>query len=98
VAITKAARAGDSFAIDRLAEIGDWIGQGVATLAAVLDPNLVVIGGGVGEAGDLLLDPIRASFESHVTVRGYRPMLEMRQARLGNAGGMVGVADLARRR
>jgi len=96
--ITKAARAGDSFAIDRLAEIGDWIGQGVATLAAVLDPNLVVIGGGVGEAGDLLLDPIRASFESHVTVRGYRPMLEMRQARLGNAGGMVGVADLARRR
>jgi glucokinase len=96
--ITEAARAGDSFAIDRLAEIGDWIGQGVATLAAVLDPNMVVIGGGVGEAGDLLLDPIRASFESHVTVRGYRPMLEMRQAQLGNAGGMVGVADLARRR
>ncbi len=96
--ITEAAQAGDTFAIDRLAEIGDWIGQGVATLTAVLDPNMVVVGGGVGEAGDLLLGPIRESFESHVTVRGHRPMLELRQARLGNAGGMVGVADLARRR
>ena len=96
--ITQAARAGDGFAIERLAEIGDWIGQGVATLTAVLDPNVVVIGGGVSEAGSLLLDPIRASFERHVTVRGHRPMLDVRQALLGNAGGMLGVADLARRR
>ena len=45
--VTEAARAGDAFAIARLAEVGDWIGQGVATLTAVLDPNVVVIGGGV---------------------------------------------------
>lgn len=96
--ITEAARAGDEFALARLAELGDWIGQGVATLTAVLDPNVVVIGGGVSEAGALLLDPIRTSFENHVTARGYRPVLEVRQAWLGNAGGMVGVADLARRR
>jgi len=96
--ITKAAQDGDEFAIARMAEIGDWIGQGVATLTAVLDPNVVVIGGGVSEAGELLLGPIRTSFENHVTVRGHRPMLEVRQARLGNAGGLVGVADLARRR
>ncbi|MEO7351602.1 MAG: ROK family protein, partial [Marmoricola sp.] len=96
--ITKAAQAGDKFAIERFAELGDWIGQGVATLTAVLDPNVVVIGGGVSEAGALLLDPIRTSFENHVTVRGHRPLLEVRQAQLGNAGGMVGVADLARRR
>ncbi len=95
--VTEAARAGDAFALARLAELGDWIGQGVATLTAVLDPNVVVIGGGVSEAGELLLEPIRASFESHVTVRSHRPILEVRQARLGNAG-MVGVADLARRR
>ena len=85
--ITEAARAGDQFAIERLAELGDWIGQGVATLTAVLDPNVVVIGGGVSEAGPLLLDPIRSSFESHVTVRSHRPLLELRQAQLGNAGG-----------
>ncbi|MET0999211.1 MAG: ROK family glucokinase [Marmoricola sp.] len=96
--ITEAARAGDDFSLARLAELGDWIGQGVATLTAVLDPNVVVIGGGVSEAGALLLDPIRTSFESHVTVRSHRPLLEVRQAELGNAGGMVGVADLARRR
>jgi len=96
--ISAAAQAGDAFAIDRLAELGDWIGQGVATLTAVLDPNVVVVGGGVSEAGDLLLDPIRTSFENHVTVRSHRPILEVRQAILGNAGGMVGVADLARRR
>ena len=75
-----------------------WIGQGIATLAAVLDPNVVVIGGGVSEAGDLLLGPIRESFERHVTGQGHRPMLEVRRAMLGNAGGMIGVADLARRR
>jgi glucokinase len=96
--VTAAAHAGDPFAVARLAELGDWLGQGVATLTAVLDPNVVVIGGGVSEAGDLLLDPIRDSFERHVTARGHRPMLEIRQAQLGNAGGLIGVADLARHR
>ena len=68
--VTAAAQAGDAVRASRdCAELGDWIGQGVATLAAVLDPNVVVIGGGVSEAGDLLLDPIRASFASHVTGR-----------------------------
>jgi glucokinase len=96
--VTEAAQDGNTFAIARLAELGDWLGQGVATLTAVLDPNVVVIGGGVSEAGDLLLDPIRDSFERHVTGRGHRPILEIRQAQLGNAGGMIGVADLARHR
>ncbi len=96
--ITEAARDGDAFALARLAVLGDWIGQGIASLTAVLDPNVVVIGGGVSEAGDLLLDPIRKSFESNVTARGYRPMLQVRQALLGNSGGIVGAADLARRR
>jgi len=96
--VTEAAQDGNTFAIARLAELGDWLGQGVATLTAVLDPNVVVIGGGVSEAGDLLLDPIRDSFERHVTGRGHRPILEIRQAQLGNAGGLIGVADLARHR
>jgi glucokinase len=96
--VTAAAQEGDPFAVARLAELGDWLGQGVATLTAVLDPNVVVIGGGVSDAGELLLAPIRDSFERHVTARGHRPMLEIRQAELGNAGGLIGVADLARHR
>ena len=96
--VTEAAAQGDAFALARLAELGDWLGRGIATLAAVLDPNVVVIVGGVSEAGDLLLDPIRESFAGHLTGRGHRPLAELRQARLGNAGGMIGAADLARRR
>ncbi|ROR90460.1 ROK family glucokinase [Nocardioides aurantiacus] len=96
--VTAAAAAGDAFATARVVELGEWIGRGVATLTAVLDPNVVVIGGGVSEAGDLLLDPIRDSFARHVTGRGHRPLAEVRGALLGNAGGIVGVADLARRR
>ena len=46
----------------QLAELGRWLGEGIASLAAVLDPAVVVIGGGVSEAGDLLLDPIRDAF------------------------------------
>lgn len=96
--VTTAAQAGDAFAVARFTELGDWLGRGMATLSAVLDPTVVVVGGGVGEAGDLLLDPARASYAAHVTARDHRPMLEVRQAQLGNAGGMIGVADLARRR
>ena len=60
--ITDAAKQGDPFAVAQLAELGRWLGEGIASLAAVLDPGVVVIGGGVSEAGDLLLDPIREHF------------------------------------
>ncbi len=49
--------------IEQLARSGRWLGEGIASLTAVLDPAVVVIGGGVSEAGDLLLDPVRAAFE-----------------------------------
>jgi glucokinase len=95
--ITEAARAGDPFAIEQLAALGRWLGEGIASLTAVLDPAVVVIGGGVSEAGDLLLDPIGSAFRSQLTGRGHRPVLEIRKARLGNRAGLIGAADLARR-
>jgi glucokinase len=95
--ITEAARDGDSFAQEQLASLGKWLGEGIASLTAVLDPAVVVIGGGVSEAGDLLLDPIRAHFKANLTGRHYRPELEVRAALLGNKAGMMGAADLARR-
>ena len=58
---------------------------------------MVVIGGGVSEADELLLDPIRAAFAGQLVGRGCRPMLEIRKARLGNRAGLIGAADLARR-
>ena len=76
--------------------LGRWLGEGIASLAAVLDPAVVVIGGGVSAAGDLLLDPIRAAFAQQLTGRGHRPLAEIRPAALGNRAGLIGAADLAR--
>jgi glucokinase len=95
--ITTAAQGGDPFALEQLAVLGRWLGEGIASLAAVLDPAMVAIGGGVSEAGDLLIEPIRAAFIDQTTVRGHRPLAEIRRAELGNAAGLIGAADLARR-
>jgi len=94
--VTAAARAGDAFALAQLARVGDALGQGIASLAAVLDPGVVVIGGGVSEARELLLDPLRAAFERELIGRGFRPEAEIRLAAMGNRAGVVGAADLAR--
>ena len=94
--VTEAAQAGDPVAVELLAEIGRWLGEGIASLTAVLDPAVVAIGGGVSEAGDLLLDPIRTHFRANLTARAYRPELEIRRAELGNKAGLIGAADLAR--
>ena len=88
--------AGDSGAIQALRELGGWIGQACASLSAVLDPQLFVIGGGVAVAGDLLLDPIRESYVANLPARGYHPEPEFTIAQLVNDAGVVGAADLAR--
>ena len=94
--VTEAARDGDMFATEQLASLGRWLGEGIASLTAVLDPAVVVIGGGVSAADELLLGPARAAFNAQLTGRGYRPMLEIRRARLGNRAGLIGAADLTR--
>lgn len=95
--ITEAARGGDPFSIEQLADLGRWLGEGLASLAAVLDPAVIVLGGGVSEAGELLLGPVRSAFGANLTGRGHRPLAEVRRARLGNRAGLIGAADLARR-
>lgn len=95
--IAEAARAGDPFSVEQFAVLGRWLGEGIASLTAILDPAVVVIGGGVSDAGEILLAPVRSSFASQLTGRGHRPALEIRKARLGNRAGLIGAADLARR-
>ena len=94
--ITAAAREGDPIALAAFNEIGEWLGIGLAGFAAVIDPERVVIGGGVVEAGEILLDPIKASLLRHSPMRSSHPMPELVAAKLGNSAGIVGVADLAR--
>ena len=55
--VTEAARDGDPLAVELLADMGRWLGVGLANLVAAFDPSCVIIGGGVSEAGDLLLAP-----------------------------------------
>lgn len=96
--VTQAAREGDPAAVEIYTQMGRWLGRGLANLAAVIDPTVFVIGGGVSEAGDLLLGPARQSFAESLTGRGFRPAADIRLAELGPEAGLVGAADLARRR
>lgn len=95
--VTVAAREGDTAAAALLAEVGRWLGEGIASLTAVLDPAMVAIGGGVSEADELLLEPAREGFLGQLTGRGHRPELVIRKATLGSRAGLIGAADLARR-
>jgi glucokinase len=94
--ITAAARAGDPLAQACFEEIGRWLGRGVAEVASVLDPGLVVIGGGVSEAGEMLLAPARAEYATSVVGSAHRPLAAFVSATLGNDAALVGAADLAR--
>jgi glucokinase len=96
--VTQAAREGDKAALECFGSVAEWVGQGLADLAATLDPGAFIIGGGLSEAGDLLLDPTRVAFEHALTGRGHRPFADIRIAELGPDAGIVGAADLARSR
>lgn len=86
----------DPGALAALRQLGDWLGQASASLSAVLDPQMFVFGGGVAQAGDRLLEPIRSAYLENLPARGYHPEPEFRIAELVNDAGAVGAADLAR--
>ena len=95
-AVTRAAAEGDIGARRCFDIVGGWLGAGLADLAAILDPGCFVIGGGVSEAGELLLRPARLAYEQHLTGRIYRQLADVRLAELGPEAGLIGAADLAR--
>ncbi len=95
-AITDAARDGDPVALAAFNTTGQWLGAGIASLSMILDPECVVIGGGVIEAGEILLKPTRESLERTMPFAGKHPYPMIIAAELGNEAGLVGVADLAK--
>jgi len=86
----------DPGAIRLLNDLGENIGKAVASLAAILDPQILVVGGGLSVAGELLLKPVRDAYLNHLPARGYRPEMKIVSAALINDAGVVGAADLAR--
>ena len=95
-AITEAAREGDPVALAAFNTTGQWLGAGIASLSVLLDPSCVVIGGGVIDAGEILLAPTRESLQRNMPFAGKHPYPQIIAAALGNEAGLVGVADLAR--
>jgi glucokinase len=93
--VTEAARGGDPVARGILSRVGERLGQGLAGLANVLDPEVVVVGGGVVAAGEWLLEPARRVFARSIEAPAHRPEVPILPASLGNDAGAVGAALLA---
>jgi glucokinase len=92
--VTEAAREGDAVAVAILTSVARRLGEGIAGLVNVLDPEVVVVGGGVGEAEDLLLGPLREAYLAAVEGADVRPDVPIVPARLGNDAGAIGAALL----
>ena len=94
--VAAAARDGDLLAQRAVADLARWLGEGLALVADVYDPDVVVIGGGVSESAPLFLDEAREHYARVVTGAGHRPLARIRTAQLGDDAGIVGAATLAR--
>lgn len=93
--VAQAARVGDPVALEAMTDLGRWLGVGLAMAADVLDPAVIVIGGGVSGAADLFLDSTRTVLSSLITGSGHRPQPQLALARFGDAASVVGAALMA---
>lgn len=93
--VTAAARGGDADAQAVLGDLGYWVALGLANLVNVLDPAVIVIGGGLVEAADLLLPEVRSRFADLVMAGERRPLVPIEAAELGERAGAIGAAILA---
>jgi len=91
--IVDSARDGDEPARKALAETGWWLGLGLASLSPLFSPVRIVVGGGISSAGDLLLDPTRASYRTHVRPE-FRETTQLVGSAFNGWDGIVGAASL----
>lgn len=94
--VASAAERGDPIALRAVADLGWWLGEGLALIADVHDPEVVVISGGVSGSAHQFLDAAREHYAEVVTGAGHRPLAEIRLAHHGPEAGVVGAAALAR--
>ena len=94
--ITEAARDEDPVALAAFNTMANYLGAGIASLCAVIDPSCIVLGGGVIEAGEIFLGPTREAALRLIPFTGKHPYPDIVPAELGNNAGLVGVADLSR--
>jgi glucokinase len=92
--VSEAAREGDPAAAAIFATVGRRLGEGIAGLVNILDPEVVIVGGGVAEEGAVLLEPAREAFLDAVEAPEHRPEVPILAATLGNDAGAIGAAAL----
>jgi len=97
LAVFEAASAGDPVAVSLFAEVGGWLGLGLGNLANILEPALLIVGGGLVKTGDLLLEPARQALPPFAKANaefGYFKPIPIVPAELGQEAGLVGAALL----
>jgi glucokinase len=94
--VTRAAADGDAGARAVLAQFAWWVALGISNLEVLLDPEVVIIGGGLAEAGELLLAPTRAAHQTLAVASEHRTPVRIVGAELGSEAGAIGAALLAR--
>ncbi|MFK4115037.1 ROK family glucokinase [Microbacterium sp. NPDC006705] len=94
-AVSRLLLAGDPGATEAIRRVASALGQACASLQAVLDPELFVIGGGVAELGEEFLRPVRAAYSASIPGRSDRPTAQFAIADLVNDAGLMGAAALA---
>jgi glucokinase len=91
--IVSSARKGDKLGLKALAETGWWLGLGLASLSPVFSPERIVVGGGIAAAGELLLEPVRASYLTHARPE-FRENTQVIGSSFDGWEGIVGAASL----
>lgn len=94
--VAHAAREGDPVAAEAVADLARWLGEGLALIADVYDPEVVVVAGGVAESAPMFCAEARRHFARVTTGGPHRPLARVRTSQLGDATALVGAATLAR--
>ena len=93
--VAVAATEGDPVALGAMDELGHWLAAGLALVTDVLDPEMIVIGGGVSAAAGMFLPLAVSEFGRSITGAGHRPLPRVELARFGDRAGIIGAALLA---
>jgi len=94
--VAEAAKSGDILALQAINRAGTFVGQALADVLHIFNPTIVIIGGGVSQSGELLMDPIRTAMQRHVMNTHYLDNLILTTAALGDDTGLLGALAMVR--
>jgi glucokinase len=94
--LTKAAKADNELALAAFNKQADWLGLACASYSLIIDPEAIIIGGGVADAGELFLAPVREAMRKYMPFAESHVPPKIIAAKFGNDAGLIGAADLVR--